>query len=285
MAYIGEDQVLLFGGEQVDTLYAETWIYDLSDNVWTQKTPPLSPSAREAHGLVSIGGDQALMFGGVAEYVLSGETWIYDLNENAWTQKSPTISPSAREDQAMAYLGGDRVLLFGGDDAGGLDQETWIYDLSDDSWARDVNTIQPSARKELGLAETGLNGSSYLALFGGVDAGGFSGETWLFGGGDYPVPVEESPHVEVPNDFALNQNYPNPFNPVTEISYTIPRGVHVTVKIYNLQGAEVTTLADADQPAGFYTVSWDAGDLASGVYFCTLKTDEFEKTIKMALVR
>jgi hypothetical protein len=98
-------------------------------------------------------------------------------------------------------------------------------------------------------------------------------------------PVEAKPMAHVPTAFALHQNYPNPFNPVTEIKYDVPKNAHVTLKVFNVLGAEVATLVDADQQANFYTVSWDAKDLASGVYFCTLTAGDFKAVKKMVLLK
>jgi len=183
MAYIGGDQVLLFGGDD-GSFDDETWIYDLSEGTWTQQTPSSSPSARGYTEMAYIGGDQVLLFGGwKSAYV--DETWIYDLSEGAWTQQTPSSNPCPRYSHAMAYIGGNRVLLFGGED-GGFDNETWIYDLSEDNWTQDVNSIQPSGRWAHDLAETSMEGSSYLVLFGGEDSS-YNDETWLFGGGDYPI--------------------------------------------------------------------------------------------------
>jgi hypothetical protein len=98
-------------------------------------------------------------------------------------------------------------------------------------------------------------------------------------------PVSATPTAHVPTVFALHQNYPNPFNPVTEIKYDVPKSVHVTLKVYNVLGAEVATLVNADQKANFYTVSWDARDLASGVYFCTLTAGDFKAVKKMVLLK
>jgi hypothetical protein len=98
-------------------------------------------------------------------------------------------------------------------------------------------------------------------------------------------PVSATPTAHVPTVFALHQNYPNPFNPTTEIKYDIPKDVHVTLKVYNVLGAEVATLVDADRKANFYTVSWDAKDLASGVYFCTLTAGDFKAVKKMVLLK
>jgi hypothetical protein len=98
-------------------------------------------------------------------------------------------------------------------------------------------------------------------------------------------PVSATPMAHVPTAFALHQNYPNPFNPVTEIKYDVPKNTHVTLKVYNVLGAEVATLVDGDQKANFYTVSWDAKDLASGVYFCTLTAGDFKAVKKMVLLK
>ncbi len=128
MASIGGDQVLLFGGiVGTDLLSDETWVYDLSDNTWTLKSPATKPSARNSHAMALFDGDQALLFGGVdAANHLDDETWVYDLSDNTWTLKSPATKPSARYRHVMASLGGGQVLLFGGSDPG-RDDETWFY--------------------------------------------------------------------------------------------------------------------------------------------------------------
>jgi len=285
MAYIGGDQVLLFGGLVVGGMSDETWLYDLSANTWTDMSTSSRPVARRTQAMAYIGGDQVLMFGGdEGSYVFRDDTWIYDLSTNTWIEQSPALKPSIRWGSEAAYLGGDKVILFGGAN-GGFQDDTWIFDLSDGQWTQDANTTQPSPRREFGLAETSMDGSNYPVLFGGEGDSGDDDETWTFGGGDYPVAVEIAYSSALPETYALYQNYPNPFNPATRISYAVPRDVHVTVKIYNVQGGEVATLVNADQPAGFYTVSWTAEDLASGVYFCTMKAGEFVRTVKMALVR
>ena len=118
------------------------------------------------------------------------------------------------------------------------------------------------------------------AYFCRMKAGGFEESTviWLLKG----IGTESE---ATPKGFALHQNYPNPFNPSTEICYALPSEGHVTLKVYNILGAEVAQLIDADQKANFYTVRWDARGLASGVYFCRLKAGDFEKTIKMILLK
>jgi hypothetical protein len=59
----------------------------------------------------------------------------------------------------------------------------------------------------------------------------------------------------------------------------------VTLKVYNLLGQEVTSLVDEVREAGHHTVSWNAADQASGVYFYTLQTDNFSATKKMVFMK
>ena len=57
--------------------------------------------------------------------------------------------------------------------------------------------------------------------------------------------------------FLLNQNYPNPFNPTTTISYDLPSVGDVTLTIYDIAGRTITTLTDAHQSAGSYSIQWN----------------------------
>jgi len=88
----------------------------------------------------------------------------------------------------------------------------------------------------------------------------------------------------VPADFKLFQNYPNPFNSVTAISYKLSAASNVALSIYNILGQKVTTLVDKKQPAGTYTVEWNAAGFASGIYFYRLQTESgFVQTRKLLL--
>src|SRR5690606_34896814 len=81
------------------------------------------------------------------------------------------------------------------------------------------------------------------------------------------VKPEESP-LGPPTAYNLLQNYPNPFNPSTTIKFEIPKQSSVYLKVYNIVGEEVATLVNGEVLGnGTYSVTFDAGNLASGIYF------------------
>ncbi|WKZ68912.1 MAG: T9SS type A sorting domain-containing protein [Melioribacteraceae bacterium] len=99
-------------------------------------------------------------------------------------------------------------------------------------------------------------------------------------------------HEEVVSDFSLSQNYPNPFNPTTTIQYTIPnvgdeyiRPLRTQLIVYNILGQVVKTLVNELKTPGTYEVTFDASQLASGVYFYRLQSGSFMQTKKMVLLR
>jgi hypothetical protein len=93
------------------------------------------------------------------------------------------------------------------------------------------------------------------------------------------------PGNEVPTNYALFQNYPNPFNPATQIDYSVPQTGVVTLKIYNLLGAEIATLVSGVHTAGNYRVSFDGSKLSSGVYLYRLEAGSVSVAKKMVLVK
>ncbi|MDR3628231.1 MAG: T9SS type A sorting domain-containing protein [Ignavibacteriaceae bacterium] len=90
---------------------------------------------------------------------------------------------------------------------------------------------------------------------------------------------------KLPSTFNLAQNYPNPFNPSTTINFSIPKVSNVKIVIYNILGKEVATLANGEMKAGNYNVTWNAANIASGVYFYTISTPNFTSTKKMVLLK
>jgi hypothetical protein len=89
----------------------------------------------------------------------------------------------------------------------------------------------------------------------------------------------------IPKEFKLHQNYPNPFNPVTNIKFDLAKTGLVKLKVYDVNGKEVSTLVNSSMSAGSYTYDFDASSLASGVYFYKLETPDYMSIRKMILVK
>jgi len=90
---------------------------------------------------------------------------------------------------------------------------------------------------------------------------------------------------EIPTSYSLSQNFPNPFNPETSIRYSIPIQSHVTIKIYDVLGREVTTLINEEKSVGNYEVKFNSTQFASGVYFYRLQADDYTATKKMIVLK
>jgi hypothetical protein len=98
---------------------------------------------------------------------------------------------------------------------------------------------------------------------------------------------------EIPVTYSLEQNYPNPFNPTTTIRYQLPKDGMVTLKVYDMLGAEVATLVNEEKVSGKYEINFDASKLASGVYIYRLNVNDpstssgqsFVNVKKMVLVK
>jgi len=94
------------------------------------------------------------------------------------------------------------------------------------------------------------------------------------------VAVEEAPAA-----FAVAQNAPNPFNPTTTINFYIPEAGTTTIAIFNIAGQKVDTIANEFLSAGSHSVMWDASGFSAGVYFYTVTSGKFTKTMKMTLLK
>lgn len=97
--------------------------------------------------------------------------------------------------------------------------------------------------------------------------------------------LEEAETNTIPQKFNLYQNYPNPFNPSTTIEYDIPNAGLVVLKVYNILGKEVRTLVNEYKDAGAYRVSFNTGELASGVYVYQITSGNSTLTKRMVLVK
>lgn len=83
----------------------------------------------------------------------------------------------------------------------------------------------------------------------------------------------------------LEQNYPNPFNPSTSINFEIPVSSFVKLRVYDLTGREVATLINKEMQSGIHSVSFNASNLSTGVYYYKLETGSYSEIKKMTLIK
>ncbi|MEK9137571.1 MAG: T9SS type A sorting domain-containing protein, partial [Bacteroidota bacterium] len=88
-----------------------------------------------------------------------------------------------------------------------------------------------------------------------------------------------------PTEFRLEQNYPNPFNPSTTISYQLSTSTLVSLKVFDILGREITTLVNEVNTPGRYSVTWNAVNFSSGVYFCRFAAGGHTEIRTMVLIK
>jgi len=142
MARIGPDKVVIFAGirctssavNPICDQYADTWVYDLSNNTWTNMNPAIAPPKRYGHAMAYIGDDKVVIFGGlfrIGDLIPLNDTWVYDLSDNIWAQDFNNTDPPGVWHTAMSETSQTEVskaVLFAGD-------KDWVGDeTSDETW-------------------------------------------------------------------------------------------------------------------------------------------------------
>jgi len=89
----------------------------------------------------------------------------------------------------------------------------------------------------------------------------------------------------IPTEYALEQNFPNPFNSTTIIRFSLPFAGFVTVKVYDILGREIKTLAENNMNAGTYNISFNADGLSSGMYIVKMHAGSFNKSRKILYLK
>ncbi len=87
--------------------------------------------------------------------------------------------------------------------------------------------------------------------------------------------------ILIPDEFSIHNIYPNPFNPRANIVYAIPEYAQVKVTVYDIRGRVMEVLTNSFEPAGYYTIMWDASAFASGVYFVEMHSESFRQVRKV----
>lgn len=163
-----------------------------------------------------------------------------------------------------------------------------VYELIVPTINRDVNSIP--LRLDDG---TGIQNVTHVVtapdefelMFTDTETGGQHGVWNNLILAEYVVTDTEKPGFTQPRKFELSQNYPNPFNPNTNINFNIPEATDVQLSVYNALGQKVATLVNSKMSAGSHSVSWNAQNMASGLYIYQIRAGDFTQTRKMVLMK
>ena len=191
-------------------------------------------------------------------------TWPGLVEENTWNQ-DPMFNDFSGLSDAVDLLAGVCKDIRAGSTHG------WDWDKDKAS--------DPAYYKLLIQYPTAENFRSYSGLKGtdGLPIGDLS---------YYPESVLAVNQMQqVPAKFMLEQNYPNPFNPTTTIKFAIAKSGNFTLNVFNILGQKVETLINGNLSAGEHQISFNANNLASGLYIYQLRGNSVNLTKKMMLLK
>lgn len=195
---------------------------------------------------------------------------VYDLilYANApYNQYNPNLQPAAGLDLGIALfnsIGNDHILR-----------------RSDALISADANG--PGGNEDF----TYTNTSGVIDTFALVVWNNGGSGSYILNGKGIVIGVEEEKEEPdlMPTHFAFDAPYPNPFTKHAVINYAVPKSTRVTIQLYDVTGRLVELLIDKQMAPGYYQINIDNKDLASGIYFCRMVSDEFAEVKKLILTK
>jgi hypothetical protein len=283
--------------------------YIASGNTSSRPNAHLAVDADGHAHFVTVVVDTATSIRSVVEFYETGSGWagkfiktgtnpktiqaFFDVDQACWDLQIAT-SPDG---QILAAFWLDAATSSASDSI----PDIWMSsrNLTSSAWSTPVNVTSTPA-----LAELGMHVAPYLKSLGSNQYMAFLSREFEAGNtGALPTSSSTAADIYagtytftqaasavndpagVPAKFELSQNYPNPFNPSTTINYTLANTANVKLTVVNALGQTVATIVNEEKPAGSHTVSFNASNLASGVYFYTLNAGSFTEVRKMMLMK
>lgn len=151
----------------------------------------------------------------------------------------------------------------------------WNYNPNNDLFAATYPVIESLTYTNTSLQTAGTDG---LAL-GDLNWYPSQRAGWV------ETAVQQSAAATTALTYTLAQNFPNPFNPSTVIEFSLPKQSQVSLKVFNVLGQEVASLVNETMAAGSHSVTFNASNLATGLYFYKLTAGSFSSVKKMMLVK
>jgi len=277
------------------TYYRGIQIYRPGSNTWDRATDSLPATFGRRSFAGGLDGNKIFVASGFASGSFRKDFWVGTIGANAntisWSQKPDVPMRGTNSRPGGHAVNGKFYVVLGETTPSPIAQDSiQVFNIADSTWS-------PTPL-------TGRGANSASNYWGLISSSVINNKVrvWI-PGGFYPTTVTTSKLMALtdslgcvitetanPNTFAassyrLEQNFPNPFNPVTRINFSIPKTGLVTLKIYDMLGKEVMTLANEIKSAGLYAIDFDGRELSSGTYFYRLEAGDFIDTKKMLLIK
>lgn len=275
-------------------VYNDVYVYNSISNQWR---PATNMPAPRCGGVLAAAGDTLV-------YVCGGPEWTNPAARNTvfrgvisqsdravitWDSTGTVYPGGVRNSIYGASWGNKGIIVSGGYQVSSATNQCYVYSPGANNWTAQPNLLANKTDHSAASVYIG-NVWKFLSISGTPNRSGANSTTVniLTDTMSGIVGIVNSGNI-IPESFDLAQNYPNPFNPATNLSFSvIPKGgrtVNTALIVYDIMGREVEVLFSGELTTGTYNVVWNASSMPSGTYFARLSTGDFNKTIKMLLIK
>ena len=175
--------------------------------------------------------------------------------------RSATILPT---DDGLIYIVGTSTGVYS---TKVIDGDNTVWDQESNDFIGNTVTEYLESREADATVVVGTHGR-------GIFIGQYDSSLYVEGSGS-----------TIPKYIELYQNYPNPFNPGTTIKFYLSRPEHIILTVFDVTGREIAEVLNQSVGKGTHTISFNAGNLTSGIYFYTLKSGSDQITRKMMVLK
>ncbi len=174
MVYVGDNKVILFGGQTSFSCEGETddtWEYDLNTHSWSEIIiDGVNPPPRNDYAMAYIPNGKVIIQGGWHHFITGyRDSWEYDVKQQTW-ERIEVYNLFDLGGHSMAYIGNNRVAMMAGVS---LDyfldsSRVYIYDSDVKEWyeCNVVSEEQPAIRRDFAMSYSGNNSA---IIFGGYN--------------------------------------------------------------------------------------------------------------------
>jgi len=257
---------------------ANTFLFDLKAELWTDAAPVVSPAPRTGQSLCFDPVRRVTwMFGG-GDGTAGNELWFYDARANTWSQ-APRAGdwPDSRRFASMAYDSRHNIILvWGGVNGGdGSFADTWVLDPGTRRWTKLAPAASPTNDSRNYAEDLDYDAAHDVFVLNR------NGQFWLF---RYAGPGGAGGAGGV--DFRVVSS--NPARSETRMRFTLNREADVRIDLVDSLGRRISNLVHGRYPAGDHQVDWagmPARRTASGVYYLRFASEGHVLKRRLVIVR